>query len=162
MRLILFAIVLNSLSANAYGFENVCKNKSIYIEIQTQQSLLLLCDNSSTPQSFRVSFGKGGFNKKVQGDNKTPLGSYSLGTPRSSNRFFIFIPIGYPTDEQKKNGFTGGDVGIHGPLRFLSWIGRVNTWFDWTQGCIAVGSEEEIGKISDWVVANKVVSILIY
>ncbi len=63
----------------------------------------------------KVSLGRGGLEKSVQGDRKTPMGTYSIGAPRPSKRFFIFIPIGYPSEKQRVNGFTGGDVGVHGP-----------------------------------------------
>lgn len=106
--------------------------------------------------SFAVSLGKGGTGKTREGDGKTPLGTYSLGRPRASKRFGTFVPIGYPTPDQRKRGLTGRDVGIHGPDRRFGWAGSVNSWVDWTDGCIAVSSDEEIFRIAEWVSSNKV------
>ena len=79
-----------------------------------------LCQENKPVGEYKVALGKGGINKIKQGDNKTPLGEYTLGIPRPSSRFGTFIPIGYPTQEQISKGYTGGDIGVHGPYRFLS------------------------------------------
>ena len=102
-----------------------------------------------------------------QGDRKTPLGSYPLGKPRLSEQFGIFISIGYPTLEQRRNEKNpGGAVGIHGPphpikvvaaqapridspyfqgfngkiAAFAGFVAPYLPWgkFDWTDGCIAM------------------------
>lgn len=102
-------------------------------------------------KAYTVSFGRGGTDKHIQGDSRTPIGRYRLGAPRESERFFIFIPIGYPTAQQKAQGYTGGDVGLHGPIDYLNWIGDLNTWVNWTDGCVAVANEYEISEIATWV-----------
>jgi murein L,D-transpeptidase YafK len=138
-----------------------CELKDNYLSVDTQSSTLFLCSNQDSVKTFKVALGRGGLDKKIQGDGKTPLGSYSLGTPRSSKRFFSFIPIGYPTPAQNAQGFTGSDVGVHGPLKYLSWLGRLNNWVNWTNGCVAVGSSNEISEIVTWVNENHVSTILI-
>ena len=100
---------------------------------------------------YRVALGRGGTGKHVQGDEKTPLGTYALGAPRPSSRFGTFIPVAYPTPEQQLQGFTGGDVGIHGPDRRFRWVGRATAWFDWTAGCIALGTDEEVLAVAAWM-----------
>ena len=95
-----------------------------------------------------------GWGKKKQGDNKTPIGRYVISEPRPSSKFYIFIPIGYPTLEQKQQGYTGSAIGIHGPWQPLKWLGRLNTIANWTQGCIAVGRNSDIKKISLWIKNN--------
>ena len=104
--------------------------------------------------TFAVALGRSGIGKKREGDHRTPVGRYTLGKPRTSARFHVFIPVGYPTVEQKTAGFSGGDVGIHGPTRLFRWAGRLNTLFGWTDGCVAVGSDEEIDRIANWVNEN--------
>ncbi len=79
----------------------------------------------------------------------------------SSGRFFTFIPIGYPTPIQKEQGYTGSDVGVHGPFHYLSWLMMLNTWVNWTNGCVAVGSSDEISEIAEWVRDHHVSSITI-
>jgi murein L,D-transpeptidase YafK len=104
---------------------------------------------------YPVSIGKKGVGKKKKGDNKTPLGKYALGKPRSSKKFHIFIPIGYPTAEQKQQGYTGSAIGIHGPSQPWRWLGGLNTLFNVTQGCVMVGHNEDIEEISAWASRNR-------
>jgi L,D-transpeptidase catalytic domain len=42
-------------------------------------------------------------------------------------------------------------VGIHGPDRHFRWAGRLNTWFDWTAGCIALATDEEVQAVAAWI-----------
>jgi murein L,D-transpeptidase YafK len=146
----------------AFADESVCTENSQYIEVNTRSSMLYLCDYGRILKEYPVALGRGGLDKTTQGDAKTPRGQYSLGVPRASNRFFMFIPVGYPTAEQKAQGFTGADVGVHGPLRILSWIGPLNAWINWTNGCIAVSSEHEILDIADWVNSNRISTITVH
>jgi murein L,D-transpeptidase YafK len=67
----------------------------------------------------------------------------------------MFIPVGYPTAEQAKKGYSGGAIGVHGPVRGFTWAGALNTWVDWTRGCIAVATDEDIRKVSLWVEERK-------
>lgn len=98
-----------------------------------------------------VSLGRGGVGKRAHRDLKTPIGRYPLGIPRHSERFHTFIPIGYPTPDQLKQGYLGQDIGIHGPSPKFKWAGRLNAWFGWTSGCIATGTDREIDEIAAWV-----------
>ena len=151
---LLFIFCLSALAGTlcAYAAEgDPCTGKQTSILIEKDRHILMLCQENRESGSFKVSFGRGGMNKRRKGDNRTPVGEYSLGTPRPSNRFGIFIPIGYPAPWQRSAGYTGGDIGIHGPDRRFAWLGRFTTWYDWTQGCIAVGSDEEISRIAEWV-----------
>ena len=121
------------------------------INVHTTKKLLQICEHGIIVKEFNVSFGRKGVGKKQIGDKKTPLGLYELESPRESNRFGIFIPIKYPTEQQLAVGYTGKDVGIHGPFQLFSWLGSLNTTFNWTQGCIAVGKNEQIKFIANWV-----------
>ncbi|HBL17849.1 MAG TPA: hypothetical protein DD417_14140 [Elusimicrobia bacterium] len=125
------------------------------IVVEARRGKMFLCEQGKEPILFPVAIGRGGIDKRKQGDNKTPIGTYELGVPRASSRFHLFIPIGYPTPDQRKLGFTGSDVGIHGPTRIFRWPGRLNTLFGWTQGCVAVGTDDEIITIAAWVKEKK-------
>jgi murein L,D-transpeptidase YafK len=129
----------------------LCREGAASIVVNLKAHELTLCDAGRSVATYAVAIGKGGVGKRAQGDNKTPVGRYALGEPRASGKFGIFIPVGYPTAQQKEQGFTGDNVGIHGPLRGLAWAGAINTWIDWTQGCVAVAHDEDIGAIAVWV-----------
>ncbi len=121
------------------------------INIQTHSHELLICENQKPVQHFKISLGQNGVGKHNSGDKKTPLGMYSLGMPHHSAKFDTFIPINYPTHQQKISGFSGRDVGIHGPIQSLTWLGRMNTSLDWTFGCVAVNGNQEIHTIAEWI-----------
>ena len=95
--------------------------------------------------------GARGVGKTAEGDGKTPLGTYPLSEPRPSQRFGVFIPIGYPTAEQRSKGYTGGDVGVHGPHRWVRWLGSLVNTFDSSDGCVGVATDDEINRIAAWM-----------
>jgi len=109
-----------------------------------------------------VSLGHGGLDKRVQGDGKTPLGRYALGKPRRSRNYRFFIPVAYPTEEQRSAGFTGGDIGVHGPPRNVHPAGPTRVggplWLlsNWTDGCIAVRDDAQLESIVAWVNEHQV------
>ena len=141
---------------------NPCVNKGTSIVVHTYMHRLFLCEKNKLVSRHNVAIGRGGIDKRKEGDLKTPIGTYSLGLPRMSNDFYLFISVGYPTAEQRKLGYTGGAIGIHGPyFRFLQLWGAFNTLVDWTQGCIAVGTDAEIDQISSWLARfpNAVINI---
>jgi murein L,D-transpeptidase YafK len=112
---------------------------------------LWLCDGTVATKSFNVRLGKGGVGKSREGDGKVPLGSYALGKPRKSKKFGLFIPIAYPTAQQKAQGYTGGGVGIHGPHRSVAWLGRLVNTFDTTDGCVGLATDDETREVANWV-----------
>ncbi len=147
---------VTSLPAIAIGGEVVpCSSSQPQVVVTTKDHTLWLCEGDRLVGSFRVALGRGGINKRVKGDNKTPLGSYPLISPRPSSRFGTFIPVAYPTPEQQLRGFSGTDVGIHGPDRHFRWAGRLNVWFDWTAGCIALATDAEVQAVAAWVQERK-------
>ena len=98
-----------------------------------------------------------GVGKTRQGDEKTPLGTYSLGHPRKSNEGFgTFINVGYPTRAQRSKGYTGSAIGVHGPKQKLRFFGPLSSFVDWTAGCIALATNKEMTEIAKWVKKNRV------
>lgn len=138
-------------SARAAGS---CGAPDARIVVDTAAHRLALCDRDKETATFGVRIGSGGVGKSREGDDKTPLGVYPLGAPRSSQQYGTFIPIGYPTPEQKKRGFTGGSIGVHGPDRRVRWMGSLVNTFDSTSGCVGLASDAEMQKIAAWVRAS--------
>ncbi|MEQ1878125.1 MAG: L,D-transpeptidase family protein [Bdellovibrionia bacterium] len=131
-----------------------CEKHGTSIVVETGRHRLYVCENGKTQISYRSALGRGGLDKRVEGDNKTPFGTYPLGKPRTSNEFHVFIPVGYPTRNQKLNGYTGGDIGIHGPpVRFAEsyYVSAAISYLDWTRGCIALGQNDFIEAVAAWV-----------
>jgi murein L,D-transpeptidase YafK len=131
------------------------RNKIVLIKLESEK--LYLCKNGSTAKEYDVAIGKGGYWKTKAEDNKTPIGTYKLLWPRESGQqFHTFIEVGYPTPEQTAKGYSGRDIGIHGPHQDFKWLGGATTWVNWTRGCVAVSSNNKIDEISDWVKSEKV------
>lgn len=131
-----------------------CTERETSIVALTQTGVVYLCEAGKSIGHFDISLGRGGVGKTQNGDLKTPLGTYSLSFARPSERFGLFIPVGYPTTEQSARGFTGGSVGIHGPDRHFACAGLLNVSFNWTQGCLAVASDASIQKIAGFLRAH--------
>ena len=163
--LFLFVILLFTQCTYAFDFFSTSKCKlSNGINIITSKHILTICSNNQVVKEFDVSLGRRGVGKKLRGDKKTPLGLYELESPRKSNRYGIFIPIKYPTHEQRLAGFTGSDVGIHGPIQRYTWFTSfnwANTAIDWTFGCIAVADNAKINYIADWIARHPSAKVLI-
>jgi murein L,D-transpeptidase YafK len=128
-----------------------CRGMGAAVVVRTSEHALLLCDGDAQHARYAVALGAGGVGKRREGDERTPLGAYALGAPRASKSYGTFVPVGYPTQEQARLGFTGGAIGIHGPPRAFARLGALNTVSDWTAGCIAVGSDAEVEAIAAWV-----------
>jgi L,D-peptidoglycan transpeptidase YkuD (ErfK/YbiS/YcfS/YnhG family) len=129
----------------------VCAAPDARIVVALERHVLALCDKDKAVETFGVRLGRGGVGKTREGDGKTPVGTYALGPPRPSNRYGTFIPIGYPTDEQRKQGYTGSAVGVHGPGRGVKWLGGLVNTFDSSDGCVGVARDAEIERIASWV-----------
>ncbi|MES2964812.1 MAG: L,D-transpeptidase family protein [Bdellovibrionota bacterium] len=140
---------------------NPCLGRGTSLVALSKFHLLYVCENEVAVDNYDIAIGSQGTGKTVEGDRKTPIGVYSLGTPRKSDLFGFFIPIGYPTRAQAARGFTGEAVGIHGPVRDFRCVGFLNVVFDWTAGCVAVADDGYVARIAKWVKAHPKATITI-
>jgi L,D-peptidoglycan transpeptidase YkuD (ErfK/YbiS/YcfS/YnhG family) len=154
---ITFAIAVISAISAAHADDAICAGTGAgtAVVVDTGTRTLALCDAGAAVEEYPVAIGGGGVGKEKEGDGKTPIGTYDLGAPRRSADYGTFIPIGFPTAEQKKRGLTGGSIGIHGPDRRLKSLGRVAVALGWTSGCVALSSDVEMRSISRWVRVNR-------
>jgi hypothetical protein len=143
------------------AFPDPCDGYGTALIVDTVSHTLWMCQENRAAGVFPVSIGRGGADKRNKGDRKTPLGEYELGVPRSSGRFRLFIPVGYPKADQISRGFSGGNIGIHGPHRQCLWLGEDSAKVDWTHGCIAVGTDDDIAAVARWVNEQKVNKVII-
>lgn len=131
------------------------------INVHTSKRILNICKHGTVIKAFKVALGYNGVGKKHAGDNKTPIGLYRLAHPRKSTQFKVFIPILYPTSKQLAAGYTGRDVGIHGPTQSLSMFSWLSNLPYSTRGCIAVGKNNYIEYVAKWIQNNPEAKILI-
>jgi len=131
-----------------------CQGTASYLHVDTAAHRLWLCDDATAERSYDIRLGKGGVGKTREGDGKVPLGTYGLGAPRPSVEYGTFIPIKYPTREQRALGYTGSAVGVHGPNRDLRWLGGLINVFDTTDGCVGLATDDETSALASWVTSK--------
>ncbi|MCF6444594.1 murein L,D-transpeptidase family protein [Nereida sp. MMG025] len=102
-----------------------------------------LMHNDTILRRYRIALGfapKG--DKTVEGDGKTPEGTYFIDRRNANSRFHLSLGISYPNAQDRAEAARlgqkpGGDIFIHGRgPRFSKARG------DWTWGCIAVDDDE--------------------
>jgi hypothetical protein len=141
-----------------------CEGRGTSIYVRTTRHRLYLCEDGREVGSYVVSLGSNGVAKTEAGDRRTPLGLYELARPRSSPKFGLFIGIGYPNEGQRLLGYTGKDVGIHGPARARAGVReafvppatgtsakRISIIEDWTDGCVATQTDQDMNAVAAWV-----------
>ena len=133
------------------GAATPCLGAGDSISVVTHRRELWLCHEGVPRGPFPVALGRGGVDKRREGDGRTPVGSYLVGAPRASEQYGTFIPIDYPTPQQLAEGYTGSAIGIHGPPRGKFESERWTTTIDWTLGCIATGDDRDLQEIADFV-----------
>jgi len=158
--IVLYLFMLSSLPGLTAENEP-CKGLDTALIVDTSSHTMWMCQKSDAIAEFRVAIGQCGVEKRGKGDKKTPRGEFDLGIPRPSGKFRLFIPIGYPNAEQSSKGYSGGNIGIHGPHRGSLWLGKDSSKVDWTHGCIAVGTDEDILTVAQWVKDQGVKKVII-
>jgi hypothetical protein len=138
-----------------------CQGRDRILVLRIAERRLQACEAGRAAASFHVAIGRAGAGKHDEGDDRTPVGTYALGAPRASAEFHTFIPVGYPSEAQRRQGYSGGAIGVHGPPRKWAWLGALSSLADWTRGCIAVSSDAEIGALARWVRRGHVERIII-
>src|SRR4029077_3904013 len=93
--------------------------------------------------------------KRIEGDHKTPEGSYTIDARNSHSRFHLSLHVSYPSaadrERARKLGSRpGGAIMIHGLENHFAYLGALHRQTDWTDGCIAVTNAEieEIWKLA--------------
>lgn len=85
--------------------------------------------------------------KQIEGDKRTPEGTYVINDKNPNSAYYKNIGISYPNAEdaeraRKLNKSPGGDIKIHGLASHFADIGPAHRSSDWTYGCIAVTNPE--------------------
>lgn len=132
--------------------------------IELSKSRLYLVKNSNgVPEiiaDFYVSIGKAGFNKKISGDNKTPVGIYKI----TSQLIDVDLPelygsgaypINYPNEWDKRNKKTGYGIWIHGVPRDVYSRPPLTS-----EGCI-VTSNHTLKKLGKYISIGETPVILV-
>lgn len=127
------------------------------VVIMKEQRRLMLLKNGYVVREYSIALGRNPVGpKQMQGDGRTPEGSYVLDWRNPNSRFYRSIHISYPNEidlaEARRLGARpGGMIMIHGtPNRTRT--GNYGLRPDWTEGCIAVSNavmDEIWDKVAD-------------
>ncbi len=157
------------------------------VEILKSRRLLLVKQGDRVARQFRAALGNGGVGeKKIRGDNKTPVGVYHITGFNEESEFAIFMRLNYPNlkdgffalkrslitrtefdhivDAQRRDALPpqdtvlGGAIGIHGIGDETADRLEIHRNIDWTKGCIAL-TNREIRELRSFVEVGTMVVI---
>ena len=120
--------------------------------------------------TYPVVFGNKSLDdKKMEGDRKTPEGTYHITAKRYHNKWSRFLALDYPTKEdlakfeqRKRRGeipataSPGGGIGIHGTFPHEGFV--VDRYNNWTNGCISL-KREDVEEIYNYVPVGTSITI---
>jgi murein L,D-transpeptidase YafK len=127
---------------------------AVSIIIDKSDYELSVYDDEGWYATYPVVFGNNSLDdKKMEGDKKTPEGSFKIVSKKIHDKWYRFLAIDYPTKEswekfnqRKQRGEIpasariGGSIGIHGTWPNDDFV--VDKYKNWTLGCIAMKNED--------------------
>lgn len=132
-------------SLQAGGFPVADK---VVVEKSARKLHLLI--NGEPFRSFDIALGiRPTGDKQVEGDFKTPEGSYLLDARNPHSEFFLSIHVSYPNSQDVREARSlgqdpGGAIMIHGQPNEPTRSEAYYRTRDWTNGCIAVSNSDMI------------------
>ena len=152
----------------------------VWLSVDTDQLKLAVMKGDTPLKVFEnIAIGSNGPTTiKHRGDEKTPLGDFTITEVRPSGRFNLFMALSYPNLDHTERAFQehridaseykslrynldrgrpppqgtslGGQLGIHG-------VGtgdmEIHKSINWTDGCIAL-TNEQLQELAGWVVVG--------
>ena len=152
----LYLMLLGILAMNTYfripyrfDLKNPDKNIFTVVISKSKYSLTLIDASGQWISSYPVVFGSKDLgDKMMQGDRKTPEGTFHIVAKRKHEKWNRFISIDYPNAESIEkfnarkaegiipaNAKIGGEIGIHGVWPHEDYA--IDQYQNWTEGCIS-------------------------
>lgn len=149
----------------------------VHLLVDTRAGTLAVMRGEEVIRLFGdIAIGRSGVtDEKRRGDNRTPLGSFTIGWITDRSKYHRFLGLNYPDLESASRAFfkgmitkeewleirraskagkrppqntaLGGLIGIHG---IGAGDAEVHREFNWTNGCVAL-TNEEIEQLLEWV-----------
>jgi murein L,D-transpeptidase YafK len=152
-RLLVFALLGCILVMNTSFYAAVYSKSSYHIVIDKSDYELNVYDAEGWLVSFPVVFGNDNQGDKlIQGDRKTPDGTFTIISKRVHNKWCRYMGLDYPTaaDIEKFNrrkqagqipsyAKIGGDIGVHGTWPHEEYA--IDQYQNWTMGCISLKND---------------------
>jgi len=149
----LFLLLSLVFVANTSFFKAANSKSAYYIVIDKSDYELNVYDAEGWLVAYPVVFGNNDQgDKMVQGDRKTPEGTFTICSKRIHNKWCRYIGLDYPTvadinkfNQRKQQGIIpasakiGAGIGIHGTWPHEE--NAVDEYQNWTEGCISLKNE---------------------
>lgn len=148
---LLVIIILTLVVLGYYYYPEVslpakCNVDSIVV-FKSKHELLAFSDGKLL-KVYKISLGGNPFGHKVvEGDRKTPEGSYFIDSKNPNSGYHKNLGISYPNKidvfkATRMGQSPGGQVKIHGLKNGTGYISKFHRFRDWTNGCIALTDKE--------------------
>ena len=142
----------------------------LYIHIDKSDFILSIMADSQVVKQYPIVLGGNPVDdKKMQGDQCTPEGKFSVRTKYPHRSWEKFIWIDYPNDDSWKkfnaakasgnipeDASIGGEIGIHGVPGDADEI--IAMGINWTLGCISL-KNEDINDFYPYIIKGSLVHI---
>ena len=143
---------------------------SVYIIVDKSDYELQVYDDEGWYATYPVVFGSRSLDDKmIEGDRRTPEGTFHILDKRPHSKWHKIMMIDYPNKESwdkfnrrkaqgviSKNARIGGGIGIHGTWPNDNIV--VDDYTNWTQGCVSLRNED-IDEIFSFIVPGTRVMI---
>lgn len=116
--------------------------------VDKSERRLQLMSGDKVIKSYHIALGGNPIGHKQQeGDNRTPIGSYTLDYKNEKSGYYRSMHVSYPNAIDKANAKSrgvspGGAIMIHGQKNGFGALAMLNQKRDWTAGCMAVTNDE--------------------
>jgi murein L,D-transpeptidase YafK len=142
----------------------------IRIVVDKSSYELYVYDAKGWYATYPVVFGNRSLDdKKMEGDRKTPEGTFHIAAKKYHNKWSRFMALDYPTrqdlqkfEERKRRGeipanaTPGGAIGIHGTWPHEDFV--VDRYNNWTNGCISL-KREDVEELYNYVPVGTPITI---
>ncbi len=118
------------------------------IHVDKSDRQLTLLRDGDPIRTYKIAMGGNPEGHKTQeGDERTPIGTYEIDWRNQNSIAHLSLHISYPNADdiaqaQARGVSPGGNIMIHGILNGWGFLGPFQTYWDWTNGCIAVTNAE--------------------
>lgn len=143
---------------------------TVSIIIDKSDYELSVYDEKGWYATYPVVFGNNSQDdKKMEGDKKTPEGSFHITNKKIHEKWHRFMGLDYPTKESWErfrmrkekgeipaNAGIGGSIGIHGTWPHEDFV--IDKFKNWTMGCISM-KNQDVEEIFSFIPPGTVVTI---